>query len=149
MRKCRPLLSTSPLPAQQLAAPPFSRSCRQAGAFSAPTILINRLPAYFAQRDARFYPPWAIALAEMATQLPICFAEAWVWTLLVYFLVRALLMLGSCYNLRDVVGCCSGSACSLRQEVSEGQGVQALVHLHPQVASCRPPAESIPYVAHE
>ncbi|GAB4822452.1 hypothetical protein N2152v2_009498 [Parachlorella kessleri] len=65
----------------------FSVLYQLVGAFPASAILIDRLPVYYKQRDAHFYPGWAFALPEIILQLPLIFAESWIWTLLVYFLV--------------------------------------------------------------
>jgi hypothetical protein len=50
-------------------------------------MLIDRLPVYYKQRDAHFYPGWVFALPELVLQFPLIMAESWVWTLMVYFMV--------------------------------------------------------------
>lgn len=66
----------------------FSVLFQLVGAFPASAILIDRLPVYYKQRDAHFYPAWCFALPELILQLPLMLAESWIWTLMVYFMVR-------------------------------------------------------------
>ncbi|XP_051120010.1 pleiotropic drug resistance protein 2-like [Andrographis paniculata] len=48
---------------------------------------IFRLPVFFKQRDALFYPAWAFALPIWLLRIPISFMESGIWILLTYYTV--------------------------------------------------------------
>lgn len=50
-------------------------------------VLIQRLPVFYKQRDAHFYPAFCWALPQVVLRAPWSFAECWIWTLMVYFMV--------------------------------------------------------------
>ncbi len=60
---------------------------RLIGAFPSANMLIDRLPVYYKQRDAHFYPGWVFALPELVLQFPLILVESWIYTLMVYFMV--------------------------------------------------------------
>lgn len=65
----------------------FSIMTQLVVSFAAPGLLIERLPVYYKQRDAGFYPAFCFALPEILMQVPLIFTEACIWTLMVYFMV--------------------------------------------------------------
>ncbi|KAL4433696.1 hypothetical protein ABPG75_000137 [Micractinium tetrahymenae] len=56
-------------------------------AFPDSAMLVQALPVWYKHRDSHFYPAFCFALQAVVMRLPWMFAESWVWTLMVYFLV--------------------------------------------------------------
>ncbi|KAL6010130.1 hypothetical protein ACLOJK_000561 [Asimina triloba] len=46
---------------------------------------IVRLPVFYKQRDAKFFPAWAFALATFIMRMPISLLESSVWVILTYY----------------------------------------------------------------
>ncbi|KAM1056398.1 hypothetical protein ACFX13_030551 [Malus domestica] len=51
------------------------------------SMTVFRLPVFFKQRDALFYPGWAFALPIWLTRIPISFMESLIWICLTYYTV--------------------------------------------------------------
>ncbi|KAL2554989.1 ABC transporter G family member 40 [Forsythia ovata] len=51
------------------------------------SMIINKLPVFYKQRDSLFYPPWAYALPTWILKIPITFVEAAVWISLTYYVI--------------------------------------------------------------
>jgi hypothetical protein len=52
-------------------------------------LLVQRLPVFYRQRDAKFFPGWTFAVSEFLLRLPWIFLDTWLWTVMLYFMVRA------------------------------------------------------------
>ncbi|XP_058107894.1 pleiotropic drug resistance protein 1-like [Magnolia sinica] len=48
---------------------------------------IMRLPVFYKQRDAMFFPAWAFALATFIMRIPVSLLESSVWVILTYYTV--------------------------------------------------------------
>lgn len=48
---------------------------------------IARLPVFYKQRDAMFFPAWASSLATFIMRIPISLVESFIWVLLTYYTV--------------------------------------------------------------
>ncbi|PQQ10338.1 pleiotropic drug resistance protein 2 [Prunus yedoensis var. nudiflora] len=48
---------------------------------------VFRLPVFFKQRDALFYPGWAFALPIWITRIPISLMESFLWTAITYYTI--------------------------------------------------------------
>lgn len=55
--------------------------------FSELALSIQKLPAFYKQRDLLFFPPWAYALPAWVLKIPITFLEAAIWTILTYYTI--------------------------------------------------------------
>ncbi|EPS65201.1 hypothetical protein M569_09576, partial [Genlisea aurea] len=50
-------------------------------------LTVLRLPVFFKQRDALFYPPWAFSLPIWLLRIPLCFVESLIWVSLTYYTI--------------------------------------------------------------
>ncbi|KZV57480.1 pleiotropic drug resistance protein 2-like [Dorcoceras hygrometricum] len=50
-------------------------------------LTVNRLPVFFKQRDALFYPAWAFSLPIWVLRIPISVVESFIWTILTYYTI--------------------------------------------------------------
>jgi ABC-type multidrug transport system ATPase subunit/ABC-type multidrug transport system permease subunit len=50
-------------------------------------VTIQRLPVFYKQRDALFYPPWAYVLPSCLLRLPMSLYESLIWVSLTYFTI--------------------------------------------------------------
>lgn len=48
---------------------------------------IMRLPVFYKQRDAMFFPAWAYSLPTFITRIPVSLIESSVWVILTYYTV--------------------------------------------------------------
>ncbi|PIA64438.1 hypothetical protein AQUCO_00100133v1 [Aquilegia coerulea] len=46
-----------------------------------------RLPVFYKQRDAMFFPAWAYSLSTFITRIPVSMVESFVWVILTYYSV--------------------------------------------------------------
>ncbi|TQD75125.1 hypothetical protein C1H46_039353 [Malus baccata] len=51
------------------------------------SMTVFRLPVFFKQRDALFFPGWAFALPIWLTRIPISFIESFIWICLTYYTI--------------------------------------------------------------
>ncbi|KAM1120131.1 hypothetical protein TB2_044173 [Malus domestica] len=51
------------------------------------SMTVFRLPVFFKQRDALFFPGWAFALPIWLTRIPISFMESFIWICLTYYTI--------------------------------------------------------------
>ncbi|KAM0999991.1 hypothetical protein ACFX2A_006787 [Malus domestica] len=51
------------------------------------SMTVFRLPVFFKQRDALFYPGWAFGLPIWLTRIPISFMESFIWIALTYYTI--------------------------------------------------------------
>lgn len=48
---------------------------------------IMRLPVFYKQRDAMFFPTWAFSLATFIMRVPVSMIESFVWVIFTYYTV--------------------------------------------------------------
>jgi hypothetical protein len=65
----------------------FSLLCMNLGGFNFVPIYCKRLPVFFKQRNYNFFPAWTYAVMGSFMRLPEQFAQAAVWSIMVYFSV--------------------------------------------------------------
>ncbi|XP_068652846.1 ABC transporter G family member 39-like [Aristolochia californica] len=72
-------------------------------------LTIARLPVFYKQRDAMFFPAWAFSLATFIMRIPISLLESFIWVVLTYYTVglaprfgRFILQLFLMFNLHQM-----------------------------------------------
>lgn len=51
------------------------------------TLTISRIAVFCKQKELYFYPAWAYAIPSAILKIPISFLEAFLWTLLTYYVI--------------------------------------------------------------
>ena len=49
------------------------------------SMIVERLPVFYKQRDLYFYPAWAYAIPSAVLKMPLSLLEALVWTSITYY----------------------------------------------------------------
>ena len=58
---------------------PLSTHCAKFTVTDAPPVQIDRLPVFFKQRDALFFPTWAYVVPTNLGRIPVSFLETTIW----------------------------------------------------------------------
>lgn len=65
----------------------FSLLFMMVEAFPDGAMLVEMLPTFYKQRDARYFPAWTFAAAVFGLRLPWLFVDSTVWSCMVYWMV--------------------------------------------------------------